>query len=66
MTLPPGMRGMVYRALVEAERELGRPVRRNDLIAQMKRTSLFVPPNPILRYIVNDMYRNDEILADYE
>jgi len=66
MSLPWGLRGMVFRAALEAERTLDRPIRRNDVLIQMKKSSLFVPLPNMVRMILNDLYRNDELLADEE
>jgi len=66
MTLPWGVRNSVYQSLVEAENRFGRPVKRNEAFAVYKQRSYFtIPANPFW-LVLGDLYRNDELLCDYE
>lgn len=55
----------VLQALTEVELELGRPVMRNDVYRHMKKQGKEIDPS-ILRTVLNEMNRNDEILVGME
>jgi hypothetical protein len=66
MTLPWGFRNSVLNALVEGETRHGRPVKRNEIYVVNKETSYLSLNVMLIWMILNDLYRNDELLADYE
>lgn len=67
MTLPWGFRSSIYKALIEAEnRTGGQPVKRNDICMVHKELSYLNLDCMLIWIILGELFRNDEILADYE
>ena len=66
MTLPWGFRGMVFNAVVQAEIRLGRPVDRNEVHLELGRHYYFKLHVMLCGNILQELFRNDDILADAE
>ena len=66
LPLPWGVRSSVFQALLETENRLGRPFKRNEAFAVYKQRSYFcIAANPFWM-VLGDLFRNDELLCDYE
>ena len=66
-TLPWGYRGATLRALQMAEEAMGRPVYTVEVFQVFKAQSWFPCLFPMMLFFpLQDLYRNDEVLADKE
>jgi hypothetical protein len=66
MSLPWGMRSMVYNSIVHAENRLNRPVYIRDVLDSMKAKYYFAMVGILAWLMIQDIYRNDELLSDNE
>jgi hypothetical protein len=62
----PGLRGMVLNSVRQAELRLGRPVNRNEVYIQSGMSYYLRLPVILVWIIIQDLWRDDQILANKE